>query len=161
MTTKRVRATRDEQYKDFLRSLDLITVGLKSCSASIDRASYFAPRGRKGKRKAVNRFEADYKLNLTTDQYFEAQGEFKLTVSDLAKSPAALHIDFALEVHVHAKPPIQKEFAQRFTEAGLGTVLMPYARSFVTEITARMYIPPIVVPLDIGAQVSQSRKKEV
>lgn len=157
MATKKVRATEDGQYKDFLRSLDLVTVGLKSCSTSIDREAYFALRGRKS--KALYTFEADYRLKRTTAEFFEAEGEFELTVSDSAKPTPAVRIDFALEVHVHSKPPIKKEFAQRFTEAGLGAVLLPYARSFVTDITARMNIPPVFVPLSIGTRASHSPKK--
>jgi len=128
--------------------MKLIGLALGSCSASLDRGLYFAPdRGAKSART----ISADYKLVDAKKDYFDVSARFALTVVDKARAVKALSIECEFVGHFHCSvsdPP--REFADRFTQSELRLILWPYFREFVSDITGRMSIPPILIPLATG-----------
>jgi len=139
----------DKTYEAFLRSLRLIGLALKSCSAAVDREAFFELS--KDRKKSVRKFLDDYKLTAAGDEFFEAEGHFELTVSAPPKeSPTALRMNFVFEVHMHGAVPIWQEGAERFVKSELRLILVPYARQFITSMNGQMAIPPVVIPLAPG-----------
>lgn len=135
-------ASRDNEYGQFLQSLTLIGLALKSCSASVDRTSYAKLR-EKGNRPART-IKEKYTLTDTGANFFEAEGQFDVVIS--GDKLTALHLECIFETHFHFEPPLKKECAQRFTDTELRLVLLPYARQFVSSVTAQMQIP-LLIPL--------------
>jgi len=89
----------------------------------------------------------EYKVASVGSNYFDADACFQLSVSGEEKGKPALQVECIFTAHIHAKEPVSKELAKRFTDAELWIVMLPYVRQFVTNITAQMVIPPIVIPL--------------
>jgi len=79
--------------------------------------------------------------------FFDAEGRFELTVSSKEGDKPALAVECIFTAHIHAAEPVSKEFAKRFAESELWIVMLPYGRYFITDITTRMSIPPIMIPL--------------
>lgn len=128
-------------YEDFVRALQLIGLGLDSCSATLDRDIYFANLKDGLERKIETKFE----LEAIGDGFFEPVARFKLTAQDKAGKPA-IRIECAFSAHFHLEGEISNAFAKRFTESEFRVVMWPYFRQFVADLTARMAIPPVLVP---------------
>jgi preprotein translocase subunit SecB len=126
----------------------LVGLALSSCSASIDRGLYFEPdRGRKN----IRTIFADYKLEDVEKEYFDVSARFRLTVEDKSKALKALTIECGFQGHFHCgASEVPREFVDRFTQSELRIILWPYFREFVNDITAKMSIPPILIPLATG-----------
>jgi hypothetical protein len=137
--------TGDKDYGKFLEELELIGLGLKSCSTMLDRRGYWAAH-KKGS-KAVREFTQRYRLTHFEKDFLEAEGHFALTVSEGKAKAVALKLECVFDVHMHLGPSARKDLAERFTLSELRLVLVPYARLFVSSMTAQMQIPPIIIPL--------------
>jgi preprotein translocase subunit SecB len=133
----------DSEYTKFLNSLALIGLALKSSSASVDRKKYWELNQKKN--RSSRKFNEQYRISRIEDDFFESQGVFEFIVG--AQDSVALRVESTFEVHIHAAKPISREMVERFTNAELRLILLPYARHFLTNITAQMQIPPIVLPL--------------
>jgi preprotein translocase subunit SecB len=145
---KKLQSTQlDSAYAAFIRELDLVAVGLKSCSSQIDRVSFFK-LGR-GPKKSLKVFTQDYQLGTVGKNYFDAEGRFSVAITEAEKSKPALLIEFTYLAHVHCPEPVPKAMAERFCKSELRLVLVPYARQFVSTLTGQMSIPPVVLPLTV------------
>jgi preprotein translocase subunit SecB len=114
----------------------------------LDRGLYFAPDRTA---KNVRTILADYKLGDVRKDYFDVSARFRLTVEDKAKALTALAIECEFAGHFHCgASELPHEFADRFTQSELRVILWPYFREFVNDITGRMSIPPVLIPLATG-----------
>lgn len=145
-TTSTTPALTDKGYGDFIRNLDLRSLGLTNCSSMLDRSAFYKLYA-KGSQPSRRLIEA-YRVATIGSDYFDAEGRFQVILSSRkdADKPA-LMIECVFTAHIHADEPISAEFAKQFTDSELWIVMLPYARHLITDITAQMSIPPIVIPL--------------
>ena len=135
-----------------------MTVALKSCSASIDHDLYFdVSRKEKGK-KPRRRIEESYSVIGIGDNFFDCEGAFVVSMFDPARTEVRLlNVECTYEVHMHAQPELLNHgLVKKFTDSQLRLVLLPFARQFVTETTAKMVIPPVFMPLAVSADRGKS-----
>jgi len=134
----------DNDYGRFLASLRLFGLGLKNSSTMLDRNTYWELNSRK--KGPSRKFHENYKVTRIEDDFFESEGSFELVVSE--SDLVGLRVACSFEVHIHATGnPIPRTMVERFTAAELRLILLPYARQFVSSITAQMQIPPVILPL--------------
>jgi preprotein translocase subunit SecB len=139
----------DSQYSSFLRGIKLIALGLEGCSSKLDRDQFWELNEKK---LSVRRIAADYHLLEVQKNFFNISAKFKLSVEDKQGTSTALLIECEYAAHFHfAESAVVKEFAQRFTESELRLIVWPYFRQFVNDVTGRMAIPPILIPLSVSA----------
>ncbi len=136
----------DNRYEQFVRDLKLIALAINSSSSRLDRSRYF--RIYEGKRTAVRKVAARYKLERVSSDFFEALGAYKLTIQDGEARATGLMIECIFETHIHGSKPIDKALAKRFTTSDLPVILWPFFRQFAFDMTARMSIPPVTLPLE-------------
>lgn len=138
----------DSDYEAFIRNLQLIALGLNSCSSHLDRTAFFEALRKETKLR--RRFTEDYRVSGCGEKYFDCEGKFSVTISeqDSKATKPLLTIECVFEVHMHGDPPVDKRFAERFATSELRFLLLPFARQFVSNTTANMHIPPVVLPLD-------------
>jgi hypothetical protein len=141
-----ISQTEAADYMEFLSTVQLVGMGLKSSSASIDRMVFFDLVEEK---KPVRHLSEEYASTDVGKDYFNLEGRYKIAVADEART--GLLIQFVFEVHMHAKGPVDPQMAKRFANSDLRFILLPYARQFVTDITGQMQIPPVVLPLATAA----------
>lgn len=134
------------EYDTFLQELKPLGLALVTSSCKVDRRAYFQLVDSK---KAVRSISARYRLDSVRDDSFDAGAIFKLTVSDKKNITTPLVIECAFTSHVHAKPPVSKTLAERFARSDFRVVIWPYFRQFVSDITARMAVRPIMVPISV------------
>ena len=141
----------DNSYEEFLTSVEPLGLNLKSCSASLDRKSFWDLHEKKNK-DAERQLFARYSIEKVEDDYFDVVTAFKMIIEDAKTKKNALRIECEFGGHFHGKAPIKESFAKRFTESELRIVVWPYFRQFVSDTTARMGIPPIVIPISIRGE---------
>ena len=149
----------DRGYEEFLRGLDLIAIGLKSCSAQLNRAGMAELSTER--RRSLRSFVDAYKVTEFGPNFFEASGLFVLTVRESPESKPVLLVECEFEAHLHGREPLSRAFVDRFVESEFQLILIPYARQFVSSTTAQMSIPPVVIPLSTGhsSKDSSARSK--
>ena len=139
----------DSQYSSFLRGINLVALGLEVCRTTLNRDQFWELDDKK---QGVRRISADYQLLEVRKSFFNVSAKFKMSVEDKQGTSTALLIECEYGAHFHyAESADAKEFAQRFTESELRLIVWPYFRQFVNDVTGRMTIPPILVPLSVTA----------
>ncbi len=144
--------TNDKDYADFLSRLELIGLGLKSSSATLNREVFWkvARQSDAPTRQLVESYEP----SAIGKNWFEVEGRYEVTVAD--GDAIALEIKCAFELHLHAPAPINRALVRRFANDDLRFMLLPYARHFISDITGEMNIPPIVLPLAAAPRQTHS-----
>jgi preprotein translocase subunit SecB len=136
----------DKAYETFLKDLSIADLRLISSSSRFDpKADMKLRRAERAVVRAV--ITASYQLAKVTQEFFDSAAEFKLTVegSNIKANPITIECVFL--GHFHLTTPIKKEMAERFTEADFRLVVWPYLRQFVQDITGKMGVPPLLIPL--------------
>jgi preprotein translocase subunit SecB len=122
---------------------------LEGCRTTLNRDQFWELDDKK---QGVRRISADYQLLEVRKSFFNVSAKFKMSVEDKQGTSTALLIECEYGAHFHyAESADAKEFAQRFTESELRLIVWPYFRQFVNDVTGRMTIPPILVPLSVTA----------
>lgn len=145
----------DSKYEQFLRGLRLISIGLKSCSASLDRTGLFRLMDKKD--DPIRIFRHSYGITQLGSDFFEASGAFVVKVRESEQSDPVLNVECEFVAHLHGPEPISKASVERFVDSEFRLILIPYARQFVSTTTAQMSIPPLVIPLSIGEPPKKER----
>jgi len=137
------RDTKD--YTEFLRDIQLIALGLASCSAKLDRDLYFDVVSQKSNTRTIS---SSYELKDVQKEFFDVAARFSLQVQDKMKTSTPLLVECAFMAHFHCKArEVPRDFAARFSQSELRIVLWPYFREFVSDVTSKMAIPPLLIPL--------------
>ena len=158
MKKERTRST-DRGYESFLKGLGSVSLGLETCSARLERTAYWNLRKRR--KESVRVLRAEYKLEHVDKEYFDVSAEFTLNVRDSKTSGDVLNISCIFSGHIHGTAPIDAELARRFTDSDLRIVVLPYFRHFISDITARMTIPPLFVPFALESSEEREKKKQL
>lgn len=140
---KETAAREGHSYKRFLTQLQLQGLGLVDCSADLRRRLYFELQ----KQDSQKQIAAEYLLLEIEQNFFNAAAHFELEVSDKRSKRKALSIDCSFAAHFHFSDEVQKDYIKQFVAAEFRLVVWPYFRQFVNDLTARMSIPPVLVPL--------------
>jgi hypothetical protein len=139
----------DSNYETFLTTVRPVAIDLSGCTASLDATLYWKLRESKP-RKGRREMSARYRINRVATNYFDVVGEFSIELTDPETKKRAMSIECSFLCHFHADEPINSKHAERFTESECRVAIWPYFRQFVSDTTARMGIPPVVIPVSIG-----------
>ena len=138
----------DSEYSEFLSGLKLIGLGLKSSAATLDRQKFW--KLTQEQEKSRRRVSETYKVTGVGEKFFEAEVRYEVCLGEA--DAVGLRISCTFEVHMHARPPIDKAMVERFSNSDLRFILLPYARHFISDMTGEMQIPPVVLPLVAAAR---------
>lgn len=136
------------EYPEFLASLDPVIVGLDSTECSLNRKAFWSPSS-----DARRVLSSKYTLANVGSDYFDIQAAFTMALQwseNDGPMVQPLKITCTFYGHFHAAVPINRDHAQRFTETESWLMFWPFFRQFVSDITARMSIPPVLIPLALG-----------
>ena len=127
-------------YEAFIASLKLQIINLKETACDIDREAYW-----KHKEKNIS-----YKLTAeaidTGEGYFDVRAKLEAAMTGGKSKAHLIKIAATYDLHFHAKP-IPKVFLDRFCHSDVRLIVWPYFREYVSDVSARMYIPPMILPL--------------
>jgi len=127
-------------YEDFLRSLQLNVISLKEASCRIDRIAYWKHKGR----------QLSYKMTAEVgeidDGFFDVQAKLDVTMSSSKPEEQIIRISATFDLHFHAEA-IPKSLVDKFCKSEVRLIVWPYFREYVSDVSSRMYIPPVILPL--------------
>lgn len=135
-------------YREFVTSLQLIALSLKRSESVLDRESYF--EALESKKKLTKEVSGAFKLEECGNDYFDAIAEYKLNVQARTGAPL-LKLSCCFEAHFHTSKSVNNKFVRQFAEADISLIVWPYFRQFVSDMTSRMAIPPLTVPLSTSS----------
>jgi preprotein translocase subunit SecB len=136
-------------YNDFLKTVAPTLLGLINSTTELSRDAYW--KARHGPIQRV--LSARYELTEVKNDYFDIVGSYEFalrSVSDKKDGSVHLRVTCKFLGHFHAASPVAREHAAQFADEDAWIVLWPYFRQFVSDITARMSIPPEFLPLGLG-----------
>jgi hypothetical protein len=143
-TSHRSSATVD--YDSFLKSVKLFAVALDKTAAEIDRDLYWESSKDKG---SVREIRASYEASDVEGDHFDVIARIEVRITKKADKSRILAIDCQYSAHFHAEVGCGLEAAKKFAQSEAKIILWPYFRALISDLTARMYIPPLVIPLTL------------
>ena len=145
---KAIRAPGKVQtYESFLGSVKLHALSLDEMSAKLNRDLYW--KHLKRSENITRAIEATYKpVNLEGDR-FDIEARLTLTIALRGSSDEILTINCIYSAHFHAVLGFGIEAVEQFAKSGAKIIVWPYFRHFVSDMTSRMHIPPITIPLTL------------
>jgi preprotein translocase subunit SecB len=142
---KKHTSSNDRAYAEFVRHAELIAMGLSTSSVQLDRAAYM--KLRREKNGLIRAVDVSFEVRRVKTSSFDGLAKYTLTTQDRQKTVQPLRIECAFDAHFHGPEPIHQALAERFIKSFLGVIVWPYFRQFVFDLSARMAIPPITLPL--------------
>jgi hypothetical protein len=150
MTKKKsANSARRDNYEAFLRSVRLVAIGLQDCRCHLDRLNYM--RVIRERESGLTRINAEYDLTDRGEHNFDAAGRFSFGIENRKTKKVVLSVDCCFESHFHADFDEGNDFPKRFVENEMRLILWPYFRELTSNLTAKMAIRPVVIPLSTDA----------
>jgi len=133
----------DASYKRFLKNVELYALGLDSVSADLRRYEYGEATS------PTHTIKSTFELVEFDADHFDLIAKMTLVVGDEAESPL-LNISVAYSGHFHPETgEFERKDVERFTELEARLIFWPYFRQTVSDLTSRMHIRPLTIPLTL------------
>lgn len=130
----------------FEGQIELYAMGVQSCSCRLDRPKYIRMRNRR-EDSEVRHVSGEARLKEHGEFYFDGSVMYELVVRDKKSGVSPLKLECTFEAHFHGPKSIAPDEANRFLQTYFKIISWPYFRQFVSDMTARMSIAPLVLPL--------------
>jgi hypothetical protein len=132
-------------YESFLRSVKLYSLAMEEVSAKLDREGYWKhfPEG-EGLTREIGSL---YKAVHIEDDHFDVIAAYELNITHEQGKKRVLEVKCKFIAHFHASIDCNSETAARFANSEAKIIAWPYFRNLVSDLTGRLYIPPITIPL--------------
>jgi len=128
-----------ELYRKILHGLDLKNLFLTSCSSAIDRINIGTEIKIRIDDNASFRKTENNEIEISQKYSLEARGQ------NSKRKFLAIKCEFCLVFS--SKEEFSEEFFETFKKANLPINSWPFFREFVYNMTSRMYVPPLTIPL--------------
>ena len=149
MTKKKIvsSAGKKTSYDDFLKSVKLYAVVLEEMNAKLERKTYWKHIKDEGELKRT--IGANYVVEDLANDHFDIIAAYDLTIQHDPSTTDLLAIKCVFSAHFHAAPDCSTELADKFANSEAKLIFWPYLRTFVSDMTGRLHIPPITVPITL------------
>lgn len=132
-------AMRPDEYREFLRQVELKTIVLDNCSVKTNRDNI-------GKNMKL---DIQRKSNYTIEEETSAVVtlNYDLTATKTTKKDFALKVACVYRIVLLSKRPITDAFMEIYTKINIQMNTWPYFREFVQSMIQRVQFPPLTLPL--------------
>ncbi len=139
-TEARKNITPDE-YKKILSNVDLVSLRVISCSSKV-RPEKLAQEMRISVKDKISFEIIDEKLAVFTHQY-----DLTSRKDGVSQKDYAIKISCIFDARFSSVVPFSDDFLAIFSEINIHLNTWPYFREFAQNMSQRMAIPPITLPL--------------
>jgi preprotein translocase subunit SecB len=80
------------------------------------------------------------------EYYFDVRAKLEVTVTGRKTKAHLVEIVASFDVHFHSEE-LPKQLVERFCNSEARLIVWPYFREYVSDVSSRMYIPPVILPL--------------
>ena len=157
-TTIKTKST-PNSYLQFLQQAALQGVGLDSAEVSVDRLA-LAEASAKEMTLPVS-LDADFQVILHTDDRLIVGADFKVQQTRKTADGDAgtlFSVKCAFSALFHLGVVCDGVAAARFSNTEAKLIFWPYLRHFISDITYRMAITPVLIPLMTAAHAESETK---
>ena len=126
-------------YRKILFGLELKNIFMTSCSCSINRINLDP--------NMVIRISDEATFSITEKKEIEVIQKYSLEARNQITKKRCLNIKCEYHIIYDSKEEFTQEFFDVFKKENLPINSWPFFRELVYNITARMYIPPLSLPL--------------
>lgn len=150
-----------QPYLSFLGGVQPVILGLTKCQANLDRDLFrMAMKERKDERVLF----ADFKIGAIDNDHFDLSADFEVSIrvadgNQESEAEVYLKIDCSFYGHFHCHDNVDESNVRRFADSEARIVFMPYLREFVSSLTAKMWIPPVMIPIGVSAGKDSGTRK--
>ena len=130
----------------FDEKVTLVGMGIKTCSSKLDRSAYFQIRRLRPKDE-IRSISSSVYVEKCTDIAFDGVVKYAVRIEDRTHKGAPVQIECAYQVHFHAPKGFRRQDAEAFVRSYLTIITWPYFREFVSDMSARMAIATLTLPL--------------
>ena len=145
-------------YRRFRDGITLYALGMDELVTKLDREAYTAAHSESSK-DIVREIKVSMSVIDASNEHFDVAGKFDLSIYTEAGSNL-LNLSIVMSAHFHTDEEVPDGFAQDFADTEGRLIFWPYFRQTVSDISSRMYIAPIIVPLITG-RGTDGRKSDV
>ena len=131
-------------YDSFLKSVKLIAVALDKAVAEIDRDLYW-----ENAKDRVREIGASYESANVKKDHFDVIARIEVKITKKGEKTNVLEINCRYSAQFHSGVGCSPETASKFAHSEAKIILWPYFRALVSDLTARMHIPPVIIPLTL------------
>ena len=141
---KKILVLSPEEYKNLLSKIELIEVSLTSSSTSINLAKMVPESSSLGSPQiSIN---DDIKRSKIKD-HFQINAQWHLAAKFEKDDKNFMDITASFNVLLLCKSSMPNNFWKIYNKSTLPLIVYPYFREFVQNMTARMNIPPLTLPI--------------
>lgn len=136
-------------YRKILEGIELQTIYLKSFEGKINREAI--------PKEAIARISSKADFRVTTENRVGISQKWDIIGKDKSTKSEFITISVTYAVILHSKNEFKKDFFEIYEKTSLTLNVWPFVREFVNNMTARMNIPPLTLPLLKFAQKSRPK----
>lgn len=134
-------------YKRFRDGVTLYALGMDELKTKLDREAYKAAHSDElAFAEIVREIKVSMGVSDVSDDHFDVDGRFELMVNT-KDGQNLFSLSVAMSAHFHMEEEGLDGYAADFANTEARLIFWPYFRQTVSDITSRMYIAPITVPL--------------
>lgn len=147
MPKKKVKSTPTtaDPYKDFLLGLQFLGLGLDSSSASVDRV--VLADDRLAGHAIETGFGAEYKVLTQNSNRFVIGASYSITQKKKEATEPLVAINASFSALFESASALDPAHIERFSQNESRLIFWPYLRFYISDISARMSINQILLPL--------------
>jgi preprotein translocase subunit SecB len=147
MTRKKTVPAQQKSYIDFLRGLKPVRISLVESHFSSNREQYL--------KEKVHQLSVLWKSETAESdgECLEVRAHVAVKVSAPKSSRVFFDLTATYLLHLHTPLPRRREHVARFSDSEARLMIWPYVREYVSGISGRMHVPPIVLPLTGSGEV--------
>lgn len=145
-------------YQRFRDGVTLYALGMDELETKLDREAYRAAHAENAA-DIVREIKVSMSVVDASDEHFDIAGRFNLSVNTKA-GQTLLSLSVVMSAHFHIGEESAEGFVEDFANTEGRLIFWPYFRQTVSDVSSRMYIAPITVPLTSG-RGNDGRKSNV
>ena len=143
-----------ESYMDFLKSLRFMGLGLDSSSVKVDRGILAVILS--GEQTAETSFGAEYKILAQSPTNFIVGASFVLTKQTKKATEPVVLISVSYSALFETAQANDSQSVKRFSQSEAKLIFWPYLRYFISDMSSRMSIDQILLPLTSEFEARQA-----
>ena len=151
-------STSPAAYQRFRDGVTLYALGMDELATKLDREAYKTAHSESSS-EIVREIKVTMSVVDASDEHFDVAGKFDLSVNTKA-GETLLSLSVVMSAHFHTDEEVPVDFAKDFANTEGRLIFWPYFRQTVSDVSSRMYIAPITVPLITG-RGTDGRKSDV
>jgi preprotein translocase subunit SecB len=130
-----------EEYFEMLKGVDLVDLYLAECAASVNKEKIELQR------ELSFSWKDDVSYEAGSPDLLRAKHHFELTAPGNSKKDFLVKISCTFVLRYSTQQELSEDFLEIFIERNVPLNTWPYFRELVQNMTQRMNIPPLTLPL--------------